>query len=54
MLLNGIIQGKSIDPDDVATFDVLKDASAAAIYGTRAASGVIIITTKKGEFVRGE
>lgn len=45
---------RSLDPDDVATFDVLKDASAAAIYGTKAASGVIIITTKKGEYVKGE
>ncbi len=44
----------SLDPDDVASFDVLKDASAAAIYGTKAASGVIIITTKKGEFVQGD
>ncbi|SEW39013.1 SusC/RagA family TonB-linked outer membrane protein [Chitinophaga arvensicola] len=37
-----------VAPDDIATFDVLKDASATAIYGTRAANGVIIITTKKG------
>ena len=44
----------SLDPNDVASFDVLKDASAAAIYGTRAASGVIIITTKRGEFVPGD
>jgi TonB-dependent starch-binding outer membrane protein SusC len=39
----------SVDPSDIASIDVLKDASAAAIYGTKAASGVIIITTKKGE-----
>lgn len=45
---------KSLDPDDVATFNVLKDASAAAIYGTKAASGVIIITTKKGKYQPGE
>jgi TonB-linked SusC/RagA family outer membrane protein len=38
-----------INPNDVETFTVLKDASAAAIYGTRAANGVIIITTKKGK-----
>jgi iron complex outermembrane receptor protein len=44
---------KSIDPQDIVSIDVLKDASAAAIYGTRAASGVILITTKKGEFVPG-
>jgi iron complex outermembrane receptor protein len=37
----------SINPDDIESFTVLKDASAAAIYGSRAASGVIIITTKK-------
>lgn len=37
-----------INPDDIGQIDVLKDASAAAIYGSRAASGVIIITTKKG------
>ncbi|MCX6234263.1 MAG: SusC/RagA family TonB-linked outer membrane protein [Bacteroidetes bacterium] len=45
---------KSVDPQDIASMDVLKDASAAAIYGTRAASGVILITTKKGEYVPGE
>ncbi|WEK21034.1 MAG: TonB-dependent receptor [Candidatus Pedobacter colombiensis] len=37
-----------INPDDVESFTILKDASAAAIYGARAANGVIIITTKKG------
>jgi TonB-dependent starch-binding outer membrane protein SusC len=37
-----------IDPNDIASFDVLKDGSAAAIYGTRASAGVILITTKKG------
>lgn len=37
-----------INPNDIETFTVLKDASAAAIYGSRAANGVIIITTKKG------
>ncbi|HVV03213.1 MAG TPA: TonB-dependent receptor plug domain-containing protein, partial [Puia sp.] len=38
-----------INPDDIETFTVLKDASSAAIYGTRAANGVILITTKKGK-----
>lgn len=38
-----------INPDDIGQIDVLKDASAAAIYGSKAASGVIIITTKKGK-----
>lgn len=37
-----------INPQDIASMDVLKDASAAAIYGARAANGVIVITTKKG------
>lgn len=37
-----------INPNDIESFSVLKDASAAAIYGSRASNGVIIITTKKG------
>ena len=37
-----------INPNDIQSIDVLKDASAAAIYGSRAANGVMIITTKKG------
>lgn len=37
-----------VAPDDIATIDVLKDAAATAIYGNRAAAGVIMITTKKG------
>ncbi|MCF0055049.1 TonB-dependent receptor [Dyadobacter sp. CY356] len=39
----------TVNPNDVETIQVLKDASAAAIYGSRAANGVIIITTKKGK-----
>jgi TonB-linked SusC/RagA family outer membrane protein len=39
----------NINPSDIATIDVLKDASATAIYGIRAANGVVIITTKKGK-----
>lgn len=38
-----------INPNDIESFTVLKDASAAAIYGSRASNGVIIITTKKGK-----
>lgn len=38
-----------IDPNDVASISVLKDAAAAAIYGARAAYGVVLVTTKKGE-----
>lgn len=52
-LSNDAISGASsslsfINPNDIESFTVLKDASAAAIYGTRASNGVIIITTKKG------
>lgn len=39
----------TINPNDIASIDVLKDASAAAIYGSAAANGVILITTKKGQ-----
>ncbi|WP_369048487.1 SusC/RagA family TonB-linked outer membrane protein [Tenacibaculum sp. UWU-22] len=39
----------SLNPDDIESIDVLKDASAAAIYGSRGANGVIIIETKKGK-----
>ena len=38
----------TINPNDIETFTVLKDASATAIYGSRASNGVILITTKKG------
>lgn len=38
-----------INPSDIASFSILKDASAAAIYGSRGSNGVIIITTKKGQ-----
>ncbi|MDD7914845.1 SusC/RagA family TonB-linked outer membrane protein [Polaribacter ponticola] len=37
-----------IDPNNIASIEILKDVSSAAIYGTRAANGVVIITTKKG------
>jgi TonB-linked SusC/RagA family outer membrane protein len=40
---------RNINPQDILTMDILKDASATAIYGTRGANGVIIITTKRGE-----
>ncbi|NND35244.1 MAG: TonB-dependent receptor [Saprospiraceae bacterium] len=39
----------TINPNDISSIEVLKDASAAAIYGARAANGVILITTKRGE-----
>jgi len=38
----------TVDPNDIQSIDVLKDAASAAIYGTRGSSGVIIITTKRG------
>jgi TonB-linked SusC/RagA family outer membrane protein len=47
MIFNGELS--EINPDDIGQIDVLKDASSAAIYGAKAASGVIIITTKKGK-----
>ncbi len=39
----------NIDPEDIASFSILKDASATAVYGVRGANGVIIIQTKKGK-----
>lgn len=35
-----------VDPSDIASIEVLKDAAAAAIYGSRAAGGVVLVTTK--------
>ncbi|RZK74748.1 MAG: SusC/RagA family TonB-linked outer membrane protein, partial [Pedobacter sp.] len=49
---NGIIQQSrinDINPEDIESMEVLKGASAAALWGTRAANGVVIITTKKGK-----
>ncbi len=45
--------GASINPNDVASIDVLKDASSTAIYGTLGANGVILITTKRGNTKKG-
>lgn len=49
-VIDGIPAGgiNNIDPKDIESLEVLKDASSAAIYGSRAANGVILITTKKG------
>ena len=44
---NGSIDG--LNPSDIESLDVLKDAASAAIYGARAANGVILITTKRGK-----
>ena len=52
IVLDGVIFGGSlneINTQDIASFDILMDASAAAIYGSRAANGVIMITTKRGK-----
>ncbi|GEO03473.1 SusC/RagA family TonB-linked outer membrane protein [Adhaeribacter aerolatus] len=50
VVIDGLPGGSAtaISPQDIESIEVLKDASAAAIYGTRAANGVILITTKKG------
>ena len=50
IVIDGVMGGKlnTLNPTDIETMDVLKDASSAAIYGARGANGVIIITTKKG------
>ena len=44
---NGGIE--NINPSDIEAIDILKDASATAIYGSRGANGVILVTTKKGK-----
>lgn len=51
VVIDGVIGGSldSVDPSDIESINVLKDASAAAIYGTRGSSGVILITTKSGK-----
>lgn len=51
-VIDGIVDAgdlNTINPADIASIDILKDASAAAIYGSRASNGVIIITTKQGK-----
>ena len=53
ILLDGVEASKldlaRIDPEDIETFSVMKDASATAIYGSRAANGVVLVTTKRGK-----
>ncbi|MGH2622146.1 MAG: TonB-dependent receptor plug domain-containing protein, partial [Sphingobacterium sp.] len=52
VVVDGIIRSDgfgNIDPNEVASISVLKDASAAAVYGARAANGVILVTTKRGK-----
>jgi TonB-linked SusC/RagA family outer membrane protein len=54
-LVDGVEYGSTLDinPSDIASIEVLKDASSTAIYGTRGANGVIIITTKRGDRTAG-
>lgn len=49
VVIDGVVGGdlSNVSPDDIASIDVLKDGSAAAIYGTRGTNGVILVTTKK-------
>jgi TonB-linked SusC/RagA family outer membrane protein len=51
IVIDGLPGGSTanINPSDIESIEILKDASAAAIYGTRAANGVVLITTKKGK-----
>lgn len=51
IVIDGVPSGKlsDINPNDIDQIEVLKDASSAAIYGTRAANGVILVTTKRGK-----
>lgn len=54
---DGVVQQSrlnDLNPDDIASVDILKGASAAALWGTRAANGVIVITTKKGRSNKGK
>jgi len=53
-VIDGILTGDSpnLNSNDVESVNIMKDASASAIYGNRAANGVIIITTKKGKKVK--
>lgn len=51
VVIDGVIGASlnNVDPSDIASINVLKDASAAAIYGSRGSSGVILVTTKSGQ-----
>ena len=51
IVIDGIIGGdlNTLNPNDIESFSVLKDAGSAAIYGSRSANGVILVTTKKGK-----
>jgi TonB-dependent starch-binding outer membrane protein SusC len=51
IVIDGVPAGSmnDVNPNDIQSIDVLKDASASAIYGTRAANGVVLVTTKRGK-----
>ena len=51
VVIDGVVGASldNVDPSDIESFNVLKDASAAAIYGSRGSSGVLLVTTKKGQ-----
>jgi len=51
-VIDGVPSGglNDVSPNDIASIEILKDASASAIYGSRAANGVVLITTKKGNY----
>ncbi len=52
VVIDGVPAGglNDVNPNDIASIEILKDASSSAIYGSRAANGVVLITTKKGNF----
>jgi len=52
VVIDGVPAGSlnDVNPNDIASIEILKDASSSAIYGTRAANGVVLVTTKKGNF----
>ncbi|MDR0793169.1 MAG: TonB-dependent receptor, partial [Chitinophagaceae bacterium] len=55
IVIDGIPSGglNDVNSNDIASIEILKDASASAIYGARAANGVVLITTKKGNYNQG-
>jgi len=52
VVIDGVPAGtmNDVNPNDIASIEILKDASSSAIYGTRAANGVVLITTKRGSY----
>src|SRR5690606_23690961 len=51
VVIDGVAGGslEALDPSDIESIDILKDAASSAIYGARAANGVILVSTKKGK-----